>query len=801
MRVTSSLFLLAIAALSQQSVQAVSANVQDALHKVAKYSANSDIRPGAFIVELDGEPGSTNVQAIAGSATSSFAKTTSKFTVDKQYSTLFNGFSVKTTENFDPIQLAIAARTSGSLERASRSVLLTAASTFNHPELGNCWKTFGCMWQLGYDLVGDDYDPNDPVPVIKPGPHPMDCTGHGTHVAGIIAGQGPQVIGVAQDATMGMYRVFGCPKNGKGVTTSDDVIIAAAEAAYRDGADIISLSLGGVSWPEGPSAVVCSNLAKKGVVVVAANGNDGASGLYTAGAPAVGSGVLSVGSVDNWNNTGGAADIITPSGDKRISISLSSNENIPFVFNPPAPIAAAVDSANSNLGCATISQDLKGKIALIQRGTCTFNEKVVHAQAAGATGVVIYNNVAGAISPSVTDTTVTIPVVGISLSDGQYIVSALDCRGCLSQGSEGETGGQMSSFSSYGPSAELDIAPRISAPGGNIYSTVPINMGRYGSKSGTSMATPYTSGTVALLKQAFPKYSVAEIHRVLINSAKPRADAKTGKNIHPVLERRWSGQYLRCHHNPCTSVSADGVEGFSSSQSVRWAVRTIDLKNLDKKKSARVSFSNSVADSLSNWNADGSFAVNPRVWPADASGSQGPTTLPQVYVPDLQYYDILEPGEKRSVDVFIIAPYGLKESDRWFYGGFLNFTMTWSGEKNTAKSFTVPYTGFNGNYRQLDVLSQPSEGLPILTDTKGIPIEGTKFSVTDTTPAVVNFRLEVPSRIVKVTLVDMKNTSLGYVTGGYLEYVPRNLQAAETYLYTALVTKRVFQGRAWHEAC
>ncbi|KAJ1940633.1 hypothetical protein EC988_006979, partial [Linderina pennispora] len=394
-------------------------------------------------------------------------------------------------------------------------------------------------------------------------------------------------------------------------------------AAYRDGADIISLSLGGVSWPEGPSAVVCSNLAKKGVVVVAANGNDGASGLYTAGAPAVGSGVLSVGSVDNWNNTGGAADIITPSGDKRISISLSSNENIPFVFNPPAPIAAAVDSANSNLGCATISQDLKGKVALVQRGTCTFNEKVVHAQAAGATGVVIYNNVAGAISPSVTDTTVTIPVVGISLSDGQYIVSALAAGGVSVRAQKGdivtvpsETGGQMSSFSSYGPSAELDIAPRISAPGGNIYSTVPINMGRYGSKSGTSMATPYTSGTVALLKQAFPKYSVAEIHRVLINSAKPRADARTGKNIHPF----WSGGGLVNIYDAITTRAQvsppaialndtkfgylDGVDGFSSSQNVRWAVRTVTLKNLDKKKSARVSFSNSVADSLSNWNAD-----------------------------------------------------------------------------------------------------------------------------------------------------------------------------------------------------
>ncbi|KAJ1937469.1 hypothetical protein FBU59_004739, partial [Linderina macrospora] len=279
----------------------------------------------------------------------------------------------------------------------------------------------------------------------------------------------------------------------------------------------------------------------------------------------------------------------------------------------------------------------------------------------------------------------------------------------------------------------------------------------------------------------------------------------TGKNIHPF----WSGGGLVNIYDAITTRAQvspplialndtrygrlNGVAGFGSSRNVRWAVRTVTLKNLDKKKSARVSFSNSVADSLSNWNADGSFAVTPRVWPTDASGSQDRSTLPQVYVPELQFFNTLRPGEQRSVDVFIVAPYGLNESDRWFYGGFLNFTLTWTGEKNAAKSFTVPYSGFNGNYYQLDVLSQPSEGLPVLTDTAGNPIDGTKFSVTDTAPAVVNFRLEVPSRIVKVTLVNSKNSTLGYITGGYLEYVPRNLQAAETYATTALVTKRVFK--------
>ncbi|KAJ1948330.1 hypothetical protein FBU59_001646, partial [Linderina macrospora] len=106
MRITSSLVLLAVAALSQSSVQAVSADLQDVLHKIAKYPDGTAVRPGAFIVELDGEPGSANVQAIANSAASSFAKTTPKFKVDKQYSALFNGFSVKTAKDFDPIQLA-----------------------------------------------------------------------------------------------------------------------------------------------------------------------------------------------------------------------------------------------------------------------------------------------------------------------------------------------------------------------------------------------------------------------------------------------------------------------------------------------------------------------------------------------------------------------------------------------------------------------------------------------------------------------------------------------------------------------
>ncbi|KAJ1948331.1 hypothetical protein FBU59_001647 [Linderina macrospora] len=633
--------------------------------------------------------------------------------------------------------------------------------------------------------------------------------GHGTHVAGIIAGQGPKVIGVAQEATMGMYRVFGCPKNGKEPTTSDEYIIAGIEGAYKDGANIISLSLGGGGWPEDPTSVVCSNMVKKGVVVVVANGNEGDAGLFTAGSPGLGRGVISVGSIDNWNITGNALGVVSAAGTKQLLMSTPANENIPFVFDNNVPLVAVVDSTNSNLGCATINQDLKGKVALIKRGTCTFAEKAANAQTAGATGLIIYNNAPGMMSISVADPAINIPVVIITEEDGAYVLSALSSGNVTIKAPKGSvvtapatTGGQMSDFSSYGPSPELDIAPVVSAPGGNIYSTYPLKLGGFASLSGTSMATPYISGTAALFKQAHPSYNVAQLRQALATTARPRNDAKTGKDIHPY----WSGSGLvniydaiksraefspsalalnNTRSGPLSSIISSAMGYFP-----RWAVRTVTIKNTDSRKAARISFTNSAADSLTPWAADGKFNPIPRVWPTDASTQAKWDTVPQAYAPELYIDNKIRPGQSRDVTVVVIAPYGLKDSERWFYGGFLNFTMSWDGESTGASSFVVPYAGFNGNYRQLDVLAEPSEGFPLLTDLDG---NVTTAAITENKPQLFSFRLELPSRVVSITLMDSAKKTLGYLPGGYLEYVSRNQQTQETLMYSVLVNGTVFK--------
>ncbi len=180
----------------------------------------------------------------------------------------------------------VAQNTLGLSGRRITVAVIDTGVDYHHPDLGGCFGR-GCRVEKGFDFVGDAFNayPASPTynPTPVPDPDPDDCNGHGTHVSGIIGADGG-LKGVAPGVTFHAYRVFGC----EGSTTAD-VLLDAMELALDNRADVVNMSIGAaLAWPQYPTAQAADRLVRRGVVVVASIGNEGALGLYAASAPGVG---------------------------------------------------------------------------------------------------------------------------------------------------------------------------------------------------------------------------------------------------------------------------------------------------------------------------------------------------------------------------------------------------------------------------------------------------------------------------------------------------------------------------------
>lgn len=151
---------------------------------------------------------------------------------------------------------------------------------------------------------------------------------------------------------------------------------------------------------------------------------------------------------------------------------------------------------------------MTGKIAVVQRGGLNFGTKAENASKAGAAACIIYDNVNGAIINAALES-FFIPTVTVTKIAGAKLAAASEKKVSFSKENYGlvdnPIGGGVSSFSSKGPAPDLTIKPEISAPGGNILSSVLGAADAYEVYSGTSMATPHMAGEAALLRQYLEK--------------------------------------------------------------------------------------------------------------------------------------------------------------------------------------------------------------------------------------------------------------------------------------------------------
>ncbi len=382
-------------------------------------------------------------------------------------------------------------------------------------------------------------------------------TEHGCHTGSIAAGEVvtgtylgmtfPEMSGVAPKAWVMSYRVFYESVTGDGSFYTAEGL-AALEDIIADGADVLNCSWGG-----GPSSVggefdaldtALRNAVAAGIFVSMSAGNAGPN-LGTGDHP----------STDYINvaasTSGGtlAAGRLSAAAPEPVSADLQNLSYASSAFGSSLPIgevitstvisANSVDPANVE-GCSAWSgTPFQGKTVFIRRGTCEFGQKVLLAQQAGASMVIVYNNEAGGdelitMAGGVYGSQVTIPSIFVGNTSGQALVDWADANGedavieintlAFQAGNQADI---IASFSSRGPAVGNALKPDIAAPGVNILAqgfaegvTGEDRHLGFGQASGTSMAAPHVAGAAALLRQVHPDWSNAYIKSALMSTAK-----------------------------------------------------------------------------------------------------------------------------------------------------------------------------------------------------------------------------------------------------------------------------------------
>lgn len=582
----------------------------------------------------------------------------------------------------------------------------------------------------GYDFVGDNYDADGggEAAIPKPDAFPDDCGGHGTHVAGIIGADG-EVRGVAPEVDIASYRIFGCEG-----TSSSDVILAAMDRAAADGVDVINMSLGVplYPWADYPTAQLADQLVADGVTLVVSAGNEGAAGTFSGGSPAAAKDVITVGSVDSTHRR---TEYLTDSSGTRIAMGLATPAPAPEAGTRLDLIAAGEPGTDAAAVCdpAAVTPGSADQALLIERGTCSFHQKALAAQEAGYGAAVLYNNSPGTVSPSVAgDPAITIPVVMLSQADGRALAADALSGGesiVFGEGTivvDNETGGMMSDFSSYGLTADLRLKPDVSAPGGSIWSTLPLESGGHGSMSGTSMAAPHVAGMSALLLEDQPEQTPAQVKQRLMNTADPM---------------RWSLQPDSGLLEPVHRQGAGLVDAVEAIQSpLRISEPSISLGEGELgPRTVELTVTNTGDE-------DAVYDVGV-TWGVATGGSS--------LSPD--FYQIEETADPSTDSIAVAA--GATETltvtfdenigeDGVIYGGWVTLT-------DADEDYTVPFAGLSGDYQALQTLTDAGMELPALgtVDENGALVlaeDGHAYDIAAGDVPLVVYHLEYPAQLMEV---------------------------------------------------
>jgi subtilisin family serine protease len=414
----------------------------------------------------------------------------------------------------------------------------------------------------GYDFVGDTYnaDPSDPAyqPTPHPDPNPLDCDGHGTHVAGIAAGYGVKTDGspftgnygtlptdsatyqamfrigpgMAPGAKLYAYKVFGCTGSTQLITAAiDKAADPNGDGSTADHVNVINMSLGGdFASPEDADSVAANAASLLGISVVAAAGNAG--DLYDAeGSPGNATRVISVAnSVDAYSQIDTLHATVNGSfetygAQRSADYAWASKPNL------SGSVVKLTDTSNLD-GCDPITQNLTGKIVFLEwtdnsdTRRCGSAARSQNAENAHAIGVILGEDeetfaagIAGSkdipvvqVIKSVADAIrgalqagETVTVTGTTAGDYPQLVSGLD--------------DEVNSSSSRGIGDAGNVKPDVTGVGTSIFSAAKGTGDQGISFTGTSMASPEVAGLAALVHAQHTGWTAEQIKADIMNTA------------------------------------------------------------------------------------------------------------------------------------------------------------------------------------------------------------------------------------------------------------------------------------------
>ncbi|MDN3018988.1 S8 family serine peptidase [Paenibacillus sp. BSR1-1] len=570
------------------------------------------------------------------------------------------------------------------------------------------------------------YDQNNTILDLGPG-----ASMHGMHVAGIVAANGDEanggVKGVAPEAQVLAMKVFS--NDPIYPSTWSDVYLAAIDDSIKLGADVLNMSLGDVAafyQENGAEDLAIQRATANGIVCAMSAGNSNHIG-------------------DGWDDPYAqnpdigvvGAPSLNPDG---ISVAASGNEAYLYQTNVTVDglagftaLGKGIDdwsklSADNggklelvSLGADKLGSpedyeglDVKGKVVLVPRGTLSFFDKTKNAAAAGAAGIIVYNKTNGVWFDNQGGWDVPfmlIPGAEGATLEQQIANGPVFINVATANKQESPEMGRMTSFTSWGTTPSLELKPEITAPGGNIYSTV--NNNQYEVMSGTSMASPHVAGGSALVQQylqgdaRFKDLSVADrthLAKVLLMNTAQVIKDLNGQPFSPRREGAGMMQTYSAVTTPAYVVNkangAPKVE-LKDFQSKQFSM-TFTVKNISKDKSVTYNVDTSVlTDTIQNFgkdipeynaliagNLEGAKVEAPKTVTVPAGKSVDFTV-------NVNFTNAKIPGldAEGNKTLFDLRP-------NIFVEGSVNLT----GSDATIPNLTVPYVGFYGHWDEPQIV-------------------------------------------------------------------------------------------------